>query len=477
MNEKRLRLITSFSAAFVGLLLLGWWLLHNPVAGFSESLPGTDNRPEVLASDLAEVDIGAIFSAFEGTPSQIPGAWSRFRGSDFDNINKENIRLAESWGEAGPNILWSIDLGEGHAGPVVSEGRVFIMDYNEEERADMLRCFSLDDGQEIWRRGYPLFIKRNHGMSRTIPAVSGNYVVTLGPKCHVMCVDAETGDFRWGIDLVKEYDAEVPLWYTGQCPLIEDNVAVLAVGGSSLLMGVDCETGEVVWQTPNPNAWKMSHSSVLPFQILGQKMYVYCSIGGVVGVSAAGENLGQVLFESTLWNHNVIAPSPIHMGDDRIFVTAGYGSGSSMLKLKPENGTFSVEAIQTIKPDQGLASEQQTPLFYQGHLFSILPKDAGPLRNQFVCCNPDDLSTFVWSSGKTNRFGLGPYLIADNKFYLLSDDGVLTVLKVSTSEYIQLAQVKVLEGVDAWGPMALVNGRLLARDSHRLVCIDIRAGT
>ncbi|NOR15492.1 MAG: PQQ-binding-like beta-propeller repeat protein, partial [Candidatus Aminicenantes bacterium] len=368
-------------------------------------------------------------------------------------------------------------LGEGHAGPVVSEGRVYILDYNEEERADILRCFSLDDGREIWQRGYPLFIKRNHGMSRTIPAVSGGYVVTLGPKCHVMCVDADTGDFRWGIDLVKEFGAEVPLWYAGQCPLIEDNIAIFGVGGSSILLGVDCDTGDVVWQTPNPNEWKMSHASVLPFRILGKKMYVYCAIGGIVGVSAEGENIGQVLFESTLWNHNVIAPSPIHLGDDRIFVTAGYGSGSAMLRLKPENDSFSVESLQTIKPDQGLASEQQTPLFYQGHLFSILPKDAGPLRNQFVCCHPDDLSTFVWSSGKTNRFGLGPYLIADDKIFILSDDGVLTVLRTSTTEYIQLTQAKVLEGVDAWGPMALVNGRLLARDSHRLVCIDIRAGT
>ncbi len=477
MNEKQLHLVTSLSAALVGLVLLGWWLLHNPVAGFSESIPGMDNRPEFLASELADVDIGSVFAAFEGTPSQVPGAWPRFRGVDFDNISKENVRLADNWRESGPNILWSIDLGEGHAGPVVSEGRVYVLDYNEEERADILRCFSLDDGREIWQRGYPLFIKRNHGMSRTIPAVSGEYVVALGPKCHVMCVDADTGDFRWGIDLVKDFGAEVPLWYTGQCPLIEDNIAIFGVGGSSILLGVDCATGDVVWQTPNPNEWKMSHSSVLPFRILGKKMYVYCALGGIVGVSAEGENIGQVLFESTLWNHNVIAPSPIHLGDDRIFVTAGYGSGSAMLRLKPENDSFSVESLQTIKPDQGIASEQQTPLFYQGHLFSILPKDAGPLRNQFVCCHPDDLSTFVWSSGKTNRFGLGPYLIADDKIFILSDDGVLTVLRTSTTEYIQLTQAKVLEGVDAWGPMALVNGRLLARDSHRLVCIDIRAGS
>jgi len=38
-------------------------------------------------------------------------------------------------------------------------------------------------------------------MSRTIPAVTENYVVTIGPKCHVMCVDAESGEFKWAIDL------------------------------------------------------------------------------------------------------------------------------------------------------------------------------------------------------------------------------------------------------------------------------------
>jgi outer membrane protein assembly factor BamB len=146
-----------------------------------------------------------------------------------------------------------------------------------------------------------------------------------------------------------------------------------------------------------------------------------------------------------------------------------------MLKLSVRDGVFAAEALQTLKPEEGMASEQQTPIYYKGHLFSILPKDAGPLRNQMVCSHPDDVSQFVWSSGKTNRFGLGPYIVADDKFYVLSDDGVLTVLEASAKEYKQLAQAKVLDGVDAWGPLAIVNGRLLARDSHRMVCVDLRA--
>ena len=120
-----------------------------------------------------------------------------------------------------------------------------------------------------------------------------------------------------------------------------------------------------------------------------------------------------------------------------------------------------------------MACEQQTPLLYNGYLYGILPKDGGELRNQFVAFDPD--GEIVWTSGKVNRFGLGPYIAADDKFYILSDDGVLTMLKASTEKYEQLGRAKVLDGRDAWGPMAIAAGRLLLRDSKRMVCLDISA--
>ena len=57
------------------------------------------------------------------------------------------------WGT--DRILWSVnDLGEGYAGAAVANGRVYVLDYDEVREADSLRCFSLDDGKEIWRRWY-----------------------------------------------------------------------------------------------------------------------------------------------------------------------------------------------------------------------------------------------------------------------------------------------------------------------------------
>ena len=148
-------------------------------------------------------------------------------------------------------------------------GRAYVLDYDQTARRDVLRCLSLADGQEIWNRSYPIEVKRNHGMSRTVPTVTDKYVVTLGPKCQVLCVDAQSGDYRWGIDLVREYHAKVPAWYAGQCPLIDGDKVILAPGGDALLIAVDCATGKVLWKTPNPHGWNMTHSSIIPITFHG----------------------------------------------------------------------------------------------------------------------------------------------------------------------------------------------------------------
>jgi outer membrane protein assembly factor BamB len=197
---------------------------------------------------------------------RIPGP--RFRGVDYDNIKKSGQPLIDKFNND-PKIQWSVELGEGHAGPSVYKGLVYVMDYDEEQKADMLRCFALKDGKEVWRRWYNVNIKRNHGMSRTIPAVTEKYILTIGPRSHVMCMDRATGDLLWGINVEKEYGTEVPFWYTGQCPMIDNDKAIIATGGKSLLIAIDCATGEIVWDTPNTNKLKMSHASIMPWTLNG----------------------------------------------------------------------------------------------------------------------------------------------------------------------------------------------------------------
>ena len=473
MDQKKIFKIVFSSLIVIAAVSLLWWLLKDPTKKFVVSLPGLDNRA-AADSTSEKVDIGKIFQAFSTDFKPMNETWPRFRGSDFDNISKSTVKLKEKFPASGPDIRWTLALGEGHAGAAIYKGLVYVFDYGEKEKADLLRCFSLTEGKELWRRGYNVTIKRNHGMSRTIPAITDKYIVTIGPRSHVMCLDRATGNLRWGMDIGRDFKTEIPFWYTGQCPMIDNDVAVIATGGSALLIGVSCETGKIVWQTPNPDKWKMSHSSVMPFTFGGRKMYVYSAIGGLIGIAADGPEVGKVLWKASAWNHSVVAPSPVCMPDGKIFMTAGYGAGSMLLKLTENNGTYSVAVLQEYLPRDGLACEQQTPIYWQGHLFGVIPKDGGSLRNQFVCVDPSDCKKMVWTSGPTKRFGMGPYMIADNKFFLLDDEGTLTIMKPSTTKYIQLDQVKVIkDGADAWAPIAVADGYMLLRDSKTMICINM----
>ena len=293
--EKNLKYIL-WSVVSVLAVLLFWWMFRDPTGDFSVSLPGGDKGSGDSTQVLEAVKIGEKFQQFATSTSSLKGTWTRFRGADYDNIVKNTGPLKNSWSANEPEIKWSVELGEGHAGPAIYEGRVYVMDYDEAAREDALRCFALEDGRELWRRSYKVSLKRNHGMSRTVPAVTADYILTIGPRCHAMCVKRESGDFVWGLDMVQQYQTEVPLWFTGQCPMIDNNKAILAPGGSALLIAVDMASGKVLWETPNPGNLKMSHSSVMLWNYKGKKMYVYSAVGGVVGISAEGSDEGKILW-------------------------------------------------------------------------------------------------------------------------------------------------------------------------------------
>ena len=470
MKPDRINIVTIL-LVLAGLLSLGWWLAKDPVRDFVTSEPGLDNRGK--GAVVADIDIGAYGETYRSLDTELDETWPRFRGEYFDNISRSKVPLIDKFPEGGPLVKWSVPLGEGHAGAAIYKGVVYVMDYDEEKRADLLRAYALETGEALWVRGYKINLKRNHGMSRTVPAVTEDHILTIGPRSHVMCVNRVSGEFKWGLNVEKEYKAEIPLWYTGQCPLIHENKAIIATGGTALMVAVDMETGEVLWETPNENGWQMSHSSVIPYEFGGRMMYVYSAFGGVFAVAADGPDAGTILWETAAWNHQVVAPSPVCMPDGKIYLTAGYGAGAMVLQLSASGGNYRVEVLNEYLPKDGLASEQQTPVEFNGHILGILPKDAGPLRNQLVCVHPDNFNQVIWTSGQDKRFGLGPYMIADNKLFIVSDDATLTIVRPSTREYLELDAYRVLEGHDAWGPLAIADGYLVMRDSKTMVCLDM----
>lgn len=257
--------------------------------------------------------------------------------------------------------------------------------------------------------------------------------------------------------------------------VLEDGTLVLAPAGKSvLMMGVDIKTGEVRWQTPNDIGFKMSHSSIIPMTLGGHRTLVYAGVGGLCGISAEAGDCGKLLWHTSKWQPSVIAPSPLQLSANQFFMVAGYGAGGALVQVSNSGGRWSADVKDAYKADKGLSSEQQTPIFYDGMIISIVPKDGGGMRERVVCYSPDNLHKEIWSSAADERFGLGPYIMVDGKLFALNENGILYVYQIKGHGMTLLHKQEVLEeGVDAWGPMAYADGCLLLRDSQHVVCLRI----
>lgn len=463
------RMLIVWGVPLLTAALAGWavvdWLGRYRAFTVQPRVAGMDGRPAAIIAPQEPTDLSGTLETFDGIPSAITTSWPGFRGARRNGVLEDaSITLAEQWPSEGLPKLWQVEMGEGYAGAAVHNGRVYVIDYDMQKQRDAIRCFSLDDGHQIWRYSYPMPVKRNHGMSRTVPAVNDDYVVTIGPKCHVVCLDAKTGEFKWVIDLVAEHGTREPLWYAGQCPLLVGNVAIIAPAGKkTLMMAVDCQSGGILWQTPNLDRWQMTHTSILPMRFGQTDAYVYAATDGVAAVAAAD---GTLLWQSDAWRLRIGIASPVDVGGGRILLSGGYNKGAMMLQIEQQQDGFVPKVLFEHKPEV-FGSDQQTPIYYKGFIYGVRPD------KQLVCMDTD--GRIIWVSGGENRYGLGAYMIANGLIYILNDEGLLSLIRAIPERFELLARAKVLDGHDSWGPPAMAAGRLIVRDLTTMVCVDVLA--
>jgi len=183
----------------------------------------------------------------------------------------------------------------------------------------------------------------------------------------------------------------------------------------------------------------------------------------VAGVSAED---GALLWRTTEWKIGIATiPTPIQLEDGRIFLSGGYNVGSAFLRVTRESGAWTPHLEQRLEPAV-FGTDQQTPITWRGQIYGVRP------GGEMVCLSPD--GTIRWTSGPSLRFGLGPYVLADGKIWALSDSGILRVIRATPERFEMLFETRILEGPDAWGPLAVADGFLLARDLTHLVCLDLR---
>ena len=104
--------------------------------------------------------------------------WPQYLGPNRNSTSSQK-GILRSWPENGPEVLWTVDLGKGFGGPVIKDGKVYLLD-RDDSVGDTMRCFDLSNGKELWKFGYEAPGSVMFPGSRSVPVVDGNYVYSCG---------------------------------------------------------------------------------------------------------------------------------------------------------------------------------------------------------------------------------------------------------------------------------------------------------
>ena len=105
--------------------------------------------------------------------------WPQYLGPTRDSKSPQKNLLRE-WPAEGPEVLWSVDVGIGYGGPVIEDGKAYLLDRDGQKEIEIMRCFDMNSGKELWRHEYPSKGNVMFPGSRSVPIVEGKYVYSAG---------------------------------------------------------------------------------------------------------------------------------------------------------------------------------------------------------------------------------------------------------------------------------------------------------
>jgi len=399
--------------------------------------------------------------------------WPQYYGPKRDSTSTEK-GLLRTWPKEGPRVLWTAPVGIGFGGPVVSGGRVYLLD-RDDTVGDNLRCFDVSSGKELWNFAYNAVGKFDHPGSRSTPAVDGNNVYTCGPLGDLYCINTSTHKPVWSKNIWKDFGgAQLPRWAITQNPLIYRNLLIIASQTSEAgVVAYDKLTGELKWKSAALSGG-VGYVSPSIVKIGGDDHLVMVMAAKGSGRSAGGGSVngldplsGKVLWTYGNWNCGIPVPHAVDAGEGRVLITGGYSAGAAMIKVeKKADGSFGVtELFKNIN----FGAHTQPPILYRDHFYAQYT--INERSDGLVCMTMD--GQIKWKTGENPLFNKGGAILVDG--LLLSTDGnrMLYLIEPDPSGFKPVASAELLESGENWAPIALSDGRLLIRDQKNLKCVAV----
>ncbi|MCX6303078.1 MAG: PQQ-binding-like beta-propeller repeat protein [Bacteroidia bacterium] len=418
--------------------------------------------------------------------------WPQYLGPNRNSTSPQKDIL-RTWPASGPEVLWTVNVGPGYGGPVIKDGKVYLLD-RDDKTGDIMKCFDFNTGKELWKFSYDAPGSVMFPGSRSVPAVDDKYVWSCGHNGDLYCIDIKTHKPVWNKNIWTDFGGtQLPIWAITQCPLIYgDLVIVSSQAPGAGVVAYNKLTGKIVWKTPNlgnesyasPAVIKIDGNDHIVMVISSTNPFGHRELpqtkGRIVGLEPG---TGKLLWDYNEWECHISVPSAVDAGNNKVLVAGGYENGVVMIKVeKKTDGSYGVKELFK---HNDFGDHTKPPLLYNGYFYAQFSTNSK--RDGLACMDMN--GKVLWKTMRAPAFDKGSMILADG--LILATDGrkSLYFIEPDTSGFKPLASAEVLnEGglsgddpmasriggaAQNWAPLALAGGRLLIRDQSRLICVRI----
>jgi outer membrane protein assembly factor BamB len=360
---------------------------------------------------------------------------------------------------------------------VISNGRVFLTDFDRATKQLSTLCLDQRMGEILWRRTVaPAEIEKVHQIgspAAPTPVTDGERVYVYFGSYGLLSYDFD-GKLLWE----RRFPIPGNIYGAVASPIIAGDLLVLNhQGKDAYLLAVDRRDGKTVWKTDRsqfqygwstPVYWR--HDGIEEIVVLGgdfgpnQRLIAYNPADGaerwwVVGLPPCGKSTpviggGMVFFAAS----DIIMDVEAEKRNPERAAQIYANNASRVMAVRP-GGKEAVNETHVAWSEHKGTPGVPSPLYYNGRLFTV--QNGGIVYSRVA-----KTGELVYS-GRTGAMGYyySSPVAADNKIYMASEEGVVVVLE-GGDELKVLARNK-LDGQILATP-AIVDGKIYVRTEGHL---------
>lgn len=378
----------------------------------------------------------------------------QWRGENRDGIYNET-GLLKTWPEGGPEMLWHFDdLGPGHASATIANGKVFTGGVDGEK--GFVIAFTMD-GKQIWKTIYGNEWMENWDGIRTTPTYNDGKIYMFSGVGVVICLEAETGNKLWSVDLIEKYNAKNIMWGMTENLLIYDDQLICMPGGEeSNIISLNKNTGELIWA----NKAKGESSAYCSPQLInhnGKRIIVTHSANDIVALDAKN---GMFLWSFPWTTRYPVHPNTPLYNDGKLFCVSGYGKGIASLEIAPDG-----KSVKELWSNKSLDSQMGGFVLLNGNIYG-----SGQNSRKWVCLDSN--------TGKelfaNKDIKAGNIIAAEGMLYWYGQDGKVALVEPDETSFNIKGIFEVPYGEKQhWAHLVIDNKRLYVRHGTSLMVYNI----